>query len=190
MPTKPTAFGAAITIALLALLTFSPQSHANSELGGDFTLHTTDSKSFSLHDARGQVVILFFGYTSCPDVCPTSLTMLGALMKRLGDQARRVQPLFVSVDPRRDTPKLLRSYLDHFNGSIIGLTGDVETLHRITKQYGTYFRYHGNLNANSYAVDHSGSFYLVDKRGHLAGILPYGMPLPQLVYSVQNLLKK
>ena len=111
-------------------------------------------------------------------------------MKRLGNDAQQVQPLFVSVDPRRDTPEVLQSYLAYFDASIIGLTGSIEALHRITREYGTYFTYRGDIASGRYEVQHSGNIYLIGKDGQLRRILPYGMPLSQLLESVQSLLRQ
>lgn len=156
--------------------------------GGDFTLSRADGTPFNLRELRGQVVVLSFGYTSCPDVCPTTLANVSALMRSLGARSREVVPLFVSVDPRRDTPQRLREYLAWFHPAIIGLTGTEAQLRRIAKQYGTFFSYQGDTETDHYEVNHSGSLYLIDREGKLARIVPYGMPPSQLMESVQSLI--
>lgn len=156
--------------------------------GGDFTLTRADGRPFSLRELRGRVVVLSFGYTSCPDVCPTTLANVSALMRSLGPRSGEVVPLFISVDPRRDTPKRLGEYLAWFHPAIIGLTGSEAQLRRIAKQYGTFFTYQGDTEAGDYEVNHSGSLYLIDRDGKLARIVPYGMPPSQLVESVEALI--
>ncbi len=156
--------------------------------GGDFTLTRTDGTRFSLDTLRGKIVVLTFGYTSCPDVCPTTLASVSALTRALGPRAEQVVALFVSVDPRRDTPQKLRDYVKYFSDAIIGLTGSESQLRRVAKQYGTYFRYQGDLNAGHYEVDHSANIFIIDRSGQLARIIPYGMPTSQLIESVQDLL--
>ncbi len=162
--------------------------HASGGPGGDFTLTRTDGTHFSLDMLRGKIVVLTFGYTSCPDVCPTTLASLSALTRALGPRAEQMVPLFVSVDPRRDTPKKLREYLRYFSDAIVGLTGTEPQLRRVAEQYGTFFRYEGDLNTGRYEVDHSANIFIIDRNGKLARIIPYGMPTSQLIESVQDLL--
>ena len=175
-------------LAALMLATLSARQVAATEFGGDFVLHRAGGGSYALHESRGKVVIVFFGYTSCPDVCPMTLGLLHIVMKRLGPQARDVQPLFVTVDPGRDTPEVLRSYVAQFDASIIGLTGPLADLRSITARYGTYFRYQGDVASGRYTVDHSASLYVIDRQGHLARIIPAGMPATQILDSVRQVL--
>lgn len=173
-------------VAALLLSLGAPQAPA--AIGGDFTLTRTDGSPFALHSLRGQVVVLAFGYTSCPDVCPTTLNTIRVLLHRLGDRAEQVSAVFVSVDPRRDTPEKLRDYLAYFDDSIIGLTGTKAQLQQVAQQYGTFIRYHAARETGAYEVDHSGSIYILDRRGQLSRIIPNGMPPEQLIESVNNLL--
>ena len=156
--------------------------------GGDFTLTRTDGSEFSLESVRGQVVVIAFGYTSCPDVCPTTLVTISSLMKALGPRAQEVVPLFISVDPHRDTAEKLRTYLDYFHPKIIGLSGKVEKLRQVVERYNTFFRYQGDTESGSYVVDHSSGIYIVDRDGTLVRIVPYGMPTSQVVDSVRDVL--
>lgn len=157
-------------------------------LGGDFTLTRTDGTPFSSQTLRGQVVVLSFGYTSCPDVCPTTLGTVGMLLRKLGDRAEQVAPVFISVDPQRDKPAQLREYLSYFHPSIIGLTGTQAQLQRVAQQFGTSIRYHAPTESGTYEVDHSGSIYIIDRDGQLRRIVPYGMPPEQLIESVGAVL--
>ena len=105
------------------------------QFGGDFTLTDQYGKPFSLHDARGKVVLIYFGFTSCADTCPVTLTKVAAALRELGDLAGRVQPLFISVDPERDTQAVLRRYMRYFHSSILGLTGRPEEIEAVARQY-------------------------------------------------------
>src|SRR5690606_8542472 len=108
----------AVLIVLL-MLPVAPSPGAAAPLGGDFSLQRVDGSTFSLEDARGKVVVLSFGYTSCPDVCPTTLAAVSAMLRALGPAADEVAPLFVSVDPQRDSPRRLRDYLEYFHPAIL-----------------------------------------------------------------------
>lgn len=158
--------------------------------GGSFSLTRTDGSSFSLKSLRGQVVVLSFGYTSCSDICPTTLSTVSAMMRALGPRKRQVVPVFISVDLRRDTPGALRTYLDYFHESLIGLTGTKEQLQQVAERYGTFIRYRGDVKSGNYTVDHTGSIYVIDRKGEVARIVPSGMPPSQLVESVQDVLKE
>lgn len=146
------------------------------QIGGDFTLTDHNGQPYELSAARGKLVLLFFGYTSCPDVCPITMLTVQTLLKRLGKRASQVQPLFVSVDPTRDTPAVLKQYLAYFHPSIIGLTGSSADLLRVTQQYSTIYRDPGDKPADSYVVEHSSNMYVIDAGGVLSGIIPYGTP--------------
>jgi protein SCO1/2 len=145
-------------------------------VGGDFTLTDHNGQPYALSAARGKLVLLFFGYTSCPDICPTTMLTIQTLLSRLGKRAEQVQPLFVSVDPARDTPAVLKQYLAYFHPSIIGLTGNSADLQRVTRQFSTIYRDPGNRPAGNYVVDHSSNMYVIDAAGVLSGIFPYGTP--------------
>ena len=160
----------------------------SSEPGGDFTLTDHLGEAWSLQNARGKVVLLVFGYTSCPDVCPTSLLTVQQVLGTLGDQADSVQPLFVSVDPKRDTPAVMKNYLGYFHPSIIGLSGELSMLKNISQHYRTSFGYSGDTDSPSYVVDHSSSLYVINDQGELTNIIPYGTPADIIVDSVKRLL--
>lgn len=175
-----------VTVALLAGTGVA--SPAASEVGGDFVLVDHNGRDYALHDARGKPVLLFFGYTSCPDVCPTSLLTVQTVLRRLGDRAPAVQALFVSVDPRRDTPAVLKNYLAYFDPSIIGLTGSSETLREVARRYRTFFRLKGDIASGRYAVDHGSNLYLIDRNGSVARIIPFGTPVDSIVDALRPLL--
>jgi len=181
----------AAALCLLAVSAGSSVQAANTPntpVGGDFTLTSASGSPFSLHDARGKVVLMVFGYTSCPDICPTMLLKLQVVLKQLGKHARDVQALFVSVDPGRDTPEVLRKYVAYFDPSIIALTGSPQRLTEITHHYHTFYRYRGDTTSNNYEVDHGTNLYVIDQHGLLAQIIPFGTPVENIVASVESLL--
>lgn len=153
-----------------------------------FTLIDEQGNPFNIATTRGQVVVLFFGYTSCPDVCPTTLLSVKALMNRLRDVANRVQPIFVSVDPGRDTPEVLRRYTDYFHPSIIGITGNQDALRQLARRFHTSYRYEGKTDSGSYTVDHTSDLYILNPQGTLVQAFPYGTPIDVLVERVRMLL--
>jgi protein SCO1/2 len=139
----------------------------------NFTLTGPQDKSVSLADYRGKVVLLFFGYTSCPDVCPTTLQKLRDSIKSLGDQAGKVQVIMVSVDPEKDTSKRINGYLSMFDTRFIGLTGGLETITTAASQYGVFFQKRPYNEKGGYLVDHTATVLLIDPSGFLRVIYPY-----------------
>jgi protein SCO1/2 len=135
--------------------------------GRGFELTDHAGRKRSLADFRGQVVTLFFGYTQCPDVCPTTLATLGEAMKRLGEDARGVQGLFVTVDPKRDTPEVLAQYVPAFHPAFLGLYADPETTARTAKEFKVYYHAQPPNEHGSYGVDHSGHILVFDRAGRL-----------------------
>lgn len=144
------------------------------DLGGDFTLTGTDGRPFALSSLRGRTVLLFFGYTACPDVCPTTLARLTRSYEMLREEglASRVTAVFISVDSERDTPQRLHDYLGYFALPVHGATGSAEQVARVVKAYGASFEKVPTRSAAGYRIDHSTYVYLVDPQGrvrHLFG---------------------
>ncbi len=162
-------------------LTTAPQ-------GGDFVL-TRDGRSFDLADHRGQVVLLYFGYTYCPDVCPTSMAMIRQALRQLdAEQLERVQAVFVSIDPERDTPEQLADYARFFHASILGVTGSEEELAEAGRLYGAAWRWADTGSAMGYAVDHSSNTYVIGMDGRLVETLPHGTGPQRILETVLRLL--
>ncbi|UGA39727.1 SCO family protein [Chromobacterium haemolyticum] len=136
---------------------------AGASIGGDFTLTDHQGQRRSLSQYQGKVVALFFGYTHCPDVCPTTMLEYAAAVKQLGDKAGQVQVLFVSIDPERDTPQVLAGYVPHFNRGFVGLTGTAGEVEQIKNQYKIVAQ-RVNQPGGGYSVDHSAGSYLLDKQ--------------------------
>ena len=151
----------------------SGSNGAFSSLGGEFTLMGVDGP-VSLSDYRDdKLVLMFFGFTHCPDVCPISLTNVARAMKQLTpEQAEQVQGMFVSLDPERDTPTILSNYVSFFNESFVGVTGTKKEIDKVVQQYGAVYRIvELEESAMGYSVDHSTRLYLIDKKGELVKLL-------------------
>ncbi|MBL0143673.1 MAG: SCO family protein [Betaproteobacteria bacterium] len=159
-----------------------------SDLGPDFRLTDHDGKERTLADFRGKVVALFFGYTHCPDVCPTTLSDMANALRALGPDAQRVQVLFVTVDPRRDTPELLKNYVPAFNPTFLGLYGDAAATAKVTKDFKIYAAERPGKTPESYTVDHSAQTLVFDTNGRLRLMLPYGAPADRIASDLKILL--
>lgn len=147
-------------------------------------------RDFRLSDYRGKVVLLFFGFTHCPDICPTALGDLKRVMEKLGNNAEKVQVVFVSVDPERDTPDLMQRYLASFNPTFLGLNGDRAILEQAYKDYGvTVIRRDLPNSGLGYTIDHSGYIYAIDQIGNWRLLWAHGTPVDDIVSDVQALLR-
>ncbi len=155
-----------------------------------FTLDGSNGNKLSLRDQRGKVVIVEFGYTYCQEVCPITLAHLTSVYKKLGDAARDVQLIYVTVDPGRDNPERLREHLAAYNPTFLGATGSPEDLQAVQKAYGVVAKQVVSPNPSlGYAVDHSSSLFLVDREGKLRGLVTFGTPVDDIVHDLQLLLK-
>ncbi|HEY4114026.1 MAG TPA: SCO family protein [Rhizomicrobium sp.] len=137
------------------------------QVGGPFALLDGNGDTRTDRDFRGRWMMIYFGYTHCPDVCPTTLSLMSAVMDRLGGRASRVAPIFISVDPLRDTPAVMKQYLSSFGARFIGLTGPRSHVASVASEYRVYFR-RRPLPGGDYAVDHSSVIYLMDPNGKFA----------------------
>lgn len=154
--------------------------------GADFQLNDHNGKVRSLRDFRGKVVVLFFGYLHCPDVCPTTMADLAQVMGRLGKDADRVQVLFVTVDPERDTPALLAQYAPAFYPSFMGLYGDATSTAKVAKTFN--IAYQKQPTSSGYNVDHSAGTFLIDTAGQVRLLSPYGQRTDWLEQDIRLLL--
>jgi protein SCO1 len=160
---------------MLALALASPLLGAG-PLGGDFTLTDASGSVWSTEGNRGKVLVLTFGYTYCPDVCPTTLATIAAAMKAIGADADQVQPVFISLDPDRDTPRKLAEYTHWFYPTMVGVTGSSAELAEMAGRYQVSYRFVGKGETERYTLDHSSNTYVLDRHGHLASVVPYGLP--------------
>lgn len=154
-----------------------------------FALQSADGP-VRLADFRGQVGVVYFGYTFCPDVCPTSLATLGAALGSLSAaELARVQPFFISVDPARDTPEQLKNYSRFFHPKLLGLTGSPEAIADVARRYGVYYAAQTPaVGDTGYSVDHTSVLYLIGPDGSLAGQLPHGTPPAEVAAALRRLL--
>ena len=172
------------------LKTNKPGKLSESPKGGDFTLNAATG-SFNLKSQRGKVVLIYFGYTFCPDICPTNLMLIAQAFNALNkDELARVQGVFISVDPERDTLDRLDAYTKYFHPSILGVTGKPDHIAKIAKQYGAVFRKVEGESKGGYLIDHSANTYVVAPDGSLNTILPHATPPEDIVKVIRNLLDK
>lgn len=157
-------------------------------VGGPFTLSAPDGRRVSLADFRGKLVLLYFGYVYCPDVCPTDLAAIGAALERLGAQAAEVQPLFVTLDPERDTPEVLREYAAAFHPRLIALTGSQAEVHRVATAYKVFYERVPQPGASGYAIDHTAFTFLLDRQGRFASLFPPGTPPERIATMLREQL--
>jgi protein SCO1/2 len=157
----------------------------------EVALRAHDGTEFRLSRYRGDVVILSFGYTFCPDVCPTTLAELAQVRARLGPAAARVRVAFVTVDPERDGPERLRAYMQAFDRTFVGLTGTAEQLAAVQKAYGVVARKQTPRGTSAaYLVDHSALVYVIDPDGRLRLVFPFGTSIDDMTHDISLLLKK
>jgi len=169
--------------------TFKASDVTGTTYGRDFALTGHDGKPHTLADFRGKVVVLFFGYTHCPDVCPATLAELAEVMRRLGDDAARVQVLFVTVDPERDTPELLARYVPAFDPTFVGLSGDNDATARMAKEFRVFYEKRAGSTPDTYTVDHSAGTYIYDPQGRLRVYVSYGQGPDVFVHDIRELLR-
>ena len=159
-----------LVIALLILGTgafiWLTQGGTASFVGGPFTLADGAGRQVTDRDFRGKYMLVYFGYTFCPDVCPTTLNEVADAMDKLGPAAARVQPVFITVDPRRDTPPVVKQYTAAFTPKLVGLTGTQEQIAQVAKEYRVYYAEHRTgPGPNDYSMDHSSVLYLMGPDG-------------------------
>lgn len=158
--------------------------------GRDFDLTDFNGKRRRLADFRDKVVLLFFGYVNCPDMCPTTLAKLGHGMRLLGTEADRVQGLFVTVDPKRDTPQVLSQYVPAFHPTFLGLHGTEQQTASAAKEFKVYFRAQKPGTSGFYTVDHSGPVYALDRRGRLRLFIKPEMDAESMARDLRVLLEE
>jgi protein SCO1/2 len=181
-------FGAVLTACGDKTTTFKGSDISGSHLGQKWSLTGMDGKSYTPADFHGKVTIVFFGFTQCPDVCPTSLAELAQVMKLLGDLASRVQVLLISVDPERDTPAVLRAYVSGFDPRFLGLTGTPEQVKLAAAAFKAYYARAATANG-SYNMDHSANFYLLDAKGESRVLLSNNAGAENIAHDIRALLR-
>src|SRR5262245_21482894 len=151
-------------ILLVAQRTSPPSGPQVAAIGGPFQLVDQDGRKVTDEDFRGRPFLVFFGFTHCPEICPTTLFEISEILRKLGPDADRVRALFITVDPERDTPKVMKDYLSNFDPHLSGLTGDPDAIAAVAKAYRAIFR-KVPLDEGGYTMDHTAIVYLMDKQG-------------------------
>jgi protein SCO1/2 len=159
------------------------------DFGKEFALTGHDGKPRTLADFRGRVTVLFFGYTHCPDVCPTTLVELAGVVKALGKDAERVQVLMMTVDPERDTPDVLAKYVPAFDPRFLGLYGDTAATQRTAKEFRIFYEKRPGSTPSAYTVDHSGQGYVIDSQGRLRLMVRHDRIAQDLAEDLRALLR-
>ena len=186
-----------ISFLLLVLAACSPKPEfkniditGGTAFGKDFSLLDTDGNVRTLADFKGKVVVMFFGYTQCPDVCPTTLTEMQQAMTLLGKQSDKVQVIFVTVDPERDTAAILKQYVPAFDKRFMGLRpADDAALEKVTKDFKIYYRKVPGSSPGSYTMDHTAGSYAFDPEGHLRLYIKHAQGPETLAHDLKELLK-
>ena len=186
----------AFAVAWLALASCAPHGQqfqssdvTGSSFGRDFALHDPDGKERTLADFRGKAVVVFFGYTQCPDVCPTTLAALAEAMKQLGPDADRVQVLFITVDPERDTSDLLSKYVPAFDRRFLGLRGNADETARTAKEFKILYQKQPGASPGSYTMDHSAGTFIFDPQGKLRLYVGVAQGPDVFAHDLRELLK-
>jgi protein SCO1 len=178
-------------LAALMLIPSAPQtiSSMTGALGGPFTLTATDGRTVTDQTYRGKWALIYFGYTSCPDACPTALNNMGVALDRLGSEATELQPIFITVDPKRDTRDALVEYLKSLDPHILGLTGSQEQIAAIIKEYHVYVAAHPE-SGGKYTVDHSSFYYLVNPEGKFVRAIAGDVSAEELAARLHHWMNK
>lgn len=157
-------------------------------IGSGLSMVDGSGQSRTLADYKGKVLVVFFGYTHCPDVCPTSMAQLAQVMTLLKDDAKKVQVIMITVDPQRDTAQALNAYVKAFNPSFVGLTGTPEQLHKTAQSFRAYYAKAPGPTPEAYAMDHSSSFYILDQKGQARVLLNGNATAKMIAGDIQQLL--
>jgi len=157
------------------------------KIGGAFTLVDQDGKTVTDADFRGQYLLVYFGYTFCPDVCPTSLSVIADAMDLIGDKADRVTPIFITVDPKRDTPEQMKMYVEYFHPKLVGLTGSEDQVAAAAKAYKVYYAKVGD--GDEYLMDHSSITYLMGPDGDFIAHFSHGVDAEEMADRLKEIIK-
>jgi len=186
-----------LSLALLLAGLVACQSHVfngteydNPEMAADFSLRNVEGGEFRLSDRGGEYMLIYFGYTSCPDVCPATLAQAKQIFDGLGDEAKLVRLLFITVDPERDTPEVMANYISVFHPNIIGLTGDPGTLEQVFQDYGIVAEREALPDsAVGYVMNHTTRLFLVDSEGRLRLSWSFGTPPADIIEDLIALME-
>jgi protein SCO1/2 len=169
---------------------FNAVDMTGADYAKDFALKDADGKQRTLADFKGKVVVLFFGYAQCPDVCPTTMTEMAQVKQQLGKDGDKLQVLFVTVDPERDTPPVMKAYMEAFDPAFVALIPTQDQLAAMAKDYKAYYKRVDGKTPTSYSMDHSAASYIYDTQGRLRLYSRYGAGVAPMVADVQALIKQ
>lgn len=155
----------------------------------DFTLTSVDG-DVSLSDFRGKIVLIYFGYTFCPDICPGTLGNVAQALRNMGTKADDVQLIMVSLDPERDTPEKLAEYMGHFHPSFIGVTGSKEKLDEVAALYGIFYQKAEGSDATGYLIDHTATLMVLDREGYLKLVFPFGVTAEEIADDLKYMIRQ
>ena len=186
-----------LSVMLISLVACSPKPNfrnvditGSTAFGKSFSLLDPEGKTKTLADFRGKVIVMFFGYTQCPDICPTTLTEMQQVMTLLGPQADKIQVLFVTVDPERDTTEILKQYVPAFDSRFLGLRpADKAALEKVTKDFKIYYKKVPGSSPNLYTVNHTAGSYVFDPEGYLRLYIKHAQDPETLAQDLKGLLK-
>jgi protein SCO1/2 len=165
------------------------QSSGAALIGGPFSLVGADGKPVTDRDFRGRYMLIFFGFTHCPDICPAELQVIAQALEQLGDKAKTVVPIFITLDPERDTPEAMANYVKSFGPNFVGLTGSPEAIAAAAKAYRVaYSKVENKESAGDYSVDHSALVYLMDPEGRYVTHFSYGLSADQMAEKLEKSL--
>ncbi|HVF64185.1 MAG TPA: SCO family protein [Casimicrobiaceae bacterium] len=168
---------------------FKSADITGASFGREFSLTDHAGKPRNLADFRGKVVAIFFGFTHCPDVCPTALANLAQAKRRLGADGERVQGIFITIDPERDTPELLSRYVPAFDPTFVGLSGDAAATERVAKEFKIVHRKSPGKTPGTYTMDHSAGMFVFDAQGRLRLFVSHGQSADDLAHDLRELLR-
>lgn len=170
-------------------LSFNAVDITGAEYARQLSLKDVDGRQRSLAEFKGKVLFVFFGFTQCPDVCPTTMAELAEVRRRLGPDGDRVQGIFISIDPARDTPQVLKGYLQAMDPSFVGLTGSAEQIEAAAREFKVFFQKVPTSEGN-YTMDHTAGAYVFDPEGHVRLFVRYGMGVDKVTADLRQLLGK
>jgi len=183
------AFGAALLAACSEKKqVFNSIDISGGEMGKDFAISDHNGQVRRLADFAGKVVVVFFGYTQCPDVCPTTMAELVEVKRLLGKDGDRLQPLFITVDPERDTPELLKAYMANFDSTFVALCPTPAQLAEVAASFKVYYKKVGDDKSTAYTMDHSAGSYVFDPKGRVRLFVRYGLGAQPLATDIAQLL--
>ncbi|MFN8381060.1 MAG: SCO family protein [Anaerolineales bacterium] len=181
--------GLAVGVFFLRPHTFHGTVIQSPELSYDFTLKSAKG-DVSLSDYRGKLVLIYFGYTFCPDICPATLANVGQSLRELGTKADDIQLIMISLDPERDTPEKLEQYVTHFHPSFVGVTGTPDELAKVASLYGIFYEKVAGTDNSGYLLNHTATLLVIDREGYLKLVFPFGVTVPEIVDDLKYMLRQ